>query len=186
MPSTHTATTKDAVFAAATELLDKNGKTTTLEVRDHLRAKMFWTEQRDISRWMKELASENEWDSDFNGTFNTFSRQNTSDDTTVTATATTVAAPVQDTPTVTPAKKSDPDTEAKIKDVLFNTFHIYRGVVKPSSKLKTDLGLSDGDINTLNTTLSTVFGLPGIDAGKCADVAALAASIDQIKSTFTK
>lgn len=52
---------KDAVRNAAIELMEKNYTATTLEVKQLLRAQNYWALQNTISRWMDELAEEEDW-----------------------------------------------------------------------------------------------------------------------------
>ena len=52
---------KAAVRAAALQLMEKNYTTTTLEVKQFLRSQNYWAIQATISRWMGELAEEEDW-----------------------------------------------------------------------------------------------------------------------------
>lgn len=53
--------TKSAVRSAAIRLMERNYSATTLEVKQLLRTKNFWAIQSTISRWMDELAEEEDW-----------------------------------------------------------------------------------------------------------------------------
>lgn len=64
--------TKKAVLKSATHLMAIYGFTTTLEVKLYLRAIGYIAFQRDMSRWMEELALLNGWGFESNGTFRTY------------------------------------------------------------------------------------------------------------------
>lgn len=53
--------TKQEVLRVATDLISKNGKTTTLEVKTVLRNEGFWAEQSDVSSYMDQLHNEQSW-----------------------------------------------------------------------------------------------------------------------------
>lgn len=65
--------TSDIVLSAALDLIQKNGKTTTLEVKNHLRVQSFWAKQQDVSRMMADLAEAHGWESVSNGVYNVYS-----------------------------------------------------------------------------------------------------------------
>jgi len=52
---------KNAVRVAAIQLMERNYTTTTLEVKQLLRSQNYWAIQGTISRWMDELAQEEDW-----------------------------------------------------------------------------------------------------------------------------
>ena len=52
---------KEAVRTAAIRLMEQNYTTTTLEVKQLLRSQNYWAIQATISRWMDELAEEEDW-----------------------------------------------------------------------------------------------------------------------------
>lgn len=60
---------KEEVRNSAEELLSQNGQTTTLEVKNALRAYNFIILQAEVSHWMAELASELGWQFRQNGAF---------------------------------------------------------------------------------------------------------------------
>jgi len=64
--------TKEAVRLAASQLMERFGSTTTLEVKNVLRASEYIAFQDDISGCMDELAEEEFWYFDCNGTFRTY------------------------------------------------------------------------------------------------------------------
>lgn len=53
--------TTDVVKEVATELIEENGQTTTLEIKTALRAVGYWTIQSEVSRMMDQLAQEGEF-----------------------------------------------------------------------------------------------------------------------------
>lgn len=53
--------TKAAIRSAAIHLMERNYSTTTLEVKQLLRIQNYWAIQATISRWMEELAQEENW-----------------------------------------------------------------------------------------------------------------------------
>jgi hypothetical protein len=64
---------KLAVLSVASVMLDQQPEVTTLEVKEKLRAQGFWAKQRDISTHMAELAQEQGWKSQDNGTHKVYS-----------------------------------------------------------------------------------------------------------------
>lgn len=52
---------KMAVRSAAVQLMERNYTTTNLEIKLFLRTQNFWAIQSTISRWMDELAEEENW-----------------------------------------------------------------------------------------------------------------------------
>lgn len=52
---------KNAVRTAAIHLMERNYTTTTLEIKQLLRSQNYWAIQSTISRWMDELAEEEDW-----------------------------------------------------------------------------------------------------------------------------
>ncbi|MFK7981673.1 MAG: hypothetical protein AB8G86_16945 [Saprospiraceae bacterium] len=52
---------KHIVRTAAIRLMEQNYTTTTLEVKQLLRSQNYWAIQATISRWMDELAEEEDW-----------------------------------------------------------------------------------------------------------------------------
>lgn len=163
IPSDHTMATKDATLAAAVELMTKNGQTTTKEVKEHMRAQKFWADQKDISNWMKELCGEKNWDRVFGNGYNTYSIETAADDTVQTP---AVVAPVADS------------TEEKVKDILFDTFHIYKGVIQPKSRLKEDIGLTDADLLELDKRVEDAFKKT-VTTASCSTVKDLVDALDK-------
>jgi hypothetical protein len=72
--------TEDVVKEMAEELMEANGSTTNLDVKEALRAKGYWATQHAISDHMQSILRQNSgtWDSSNNGTFNTYTFQNNS------------------------------------------------------------------------------------------------------------
>ena len=54
--------TKEDIEAVAVSLMDKNGGTTTLDVKNELRTMGFWAEQNSVSQFMAHLCDEKGWD----------------------------------------------------------------------------------------------------------------------------
>lgn len=62
MSTTATKTiNKDVVYHAAMLLIQSNGKTSSLEVKEHLRSMGFWAKQSTVSSIMQGLQSEHSW-----------------------------------------------------------------------------------------------------------------------------
>ena len=64
--------TKEAVRLVSNTLMNHFGSTTTLEVKNALRASDYIAIQADISEMMNELCEEEDWYYDCNGTFRTY------------------------------------------------------------------------------------------------------------------
>ena len=64
---------KQDIKKTAFLLMKKNGQTTTLEVKKHLRTRGFHVRQIIVSRCMDEAAAEEMWYYTCNGTFRTYS-----------------------------------------------------------------------------------------------------------------
>ncbi len=65
--------TKVAVMVAAIDLMKDNEITTTLEVKEALRAEGYFAKQSEVSKLMFEIAGEEGWEIDENGTYRTYS-----------------------------------------------------------------------------------------------------------------
>lgn len=163
-PTTHKQATKDATLVVALELIEKNGSTSTKEVKDHMRSQDFWADQKDISNWMKEIERENKVESTYANGHRTYTVPP------VVSVADPAIADHVDSPTDSTIATTATDTETAIKDTLFNLFHIYRGVVKPTSRLKEDLGLANADINKLCNKLNITDDGTSYENGTVSDL----------------
>ncbi len=63
---------KTAVLVVAVTLLQANSNTTTLEVKNELRKQGYDARQSEISNYMSQLATEENWDVDARGPYKTF------------------------------------------------------------------------------------------------------------------
>jgi hypothetical protein len=91
------------------QLLDKNEKTTSMEVKEELRNRGYWATQAIIGPTMQKIADVNGIVFDFNGTYRTYYKPGTQMSPTPAPTA--HAAPVQTPPKVRPPKPSDQDRQ---------------------------------------------------------------------------
>jgi len=65
--------TKVAVLIIAIDLMKDNGKTTTLEVKEALRAEGYFAKQAEVSALMYEIAQEEGWEVNENGNYREYS-----------------------------------------------------------------------------------------------------------------
>lgn len=65
--------TKEAVCEIAETLIQKNGSTTTLDVKNHLRTRGYEAFQNDVSRFMQDLTTEESWNFRNNGRYKVYS-----------------------------------------------------------------------------------------------------------------
>lgn len=103
------ALTQDVVRDVANKLIDANGSTTNLDVKNELRKRGYWAIQADVSDFMQSIASSigSGWDVSNNGRFNTYSLKST-------------AAPAQNTPAQSPARKQrKPRVPGKVVPMIF-------------------------------------------------------------------
>jgi hypothetical protein len=63
---------KGVVLSTSTSLIAKNGKTTTLEIKEFLRDSGYRVCQEEVSRFVKEIALEEGYDFTDNGTYRTY------------------------------------------------------------------------------------------------------------------
>ena len=66
--------TKKDLMNVVEEFFDRGTTTTTLEVKNVLREKGFWAEQRDVSKMMSDLRAEQNWESVMDGDHRVYSR----------------------------------------------------------------------------------------------------------------
>lgn len=78
----HQAITKDIVKDVAEELMEENGQTTTLEVKEELRKRGYFAVQKEVSDLMFDLGHEEDWNiqNDPTGTHRVYSNEDTDDD----------------------------------------------------------------------------------------------------------
>lgn len=142
VPSTHKTPDKNVVLQAAEELFSKQKNITTKEIKESLRSNNYWIDQNDVSTWIKELAHEHNWDAKFNGTFNTYIK------------------------TVKGVVTSSKSSISKLAGIIIDLFKIHKSAINDKSKLVTDLGLSNLDIEELSLECELQFGNPIPDALK--------------------
>lgn len=66
---------KEIVKKAAEHLILTNGQTTTLEVKEYLRNQNFVAFQNEVSTILEDIAIEQDWFFEFNGTYRVFAFQ---------------------------------------------------------------------------------------------------------------
>jgi len=71
--------TKQAVCDVAQTLINTNGSTTSLDVKQGLRIQNYWADQSTVSGHLQELAEEHDWDVT-TGRFNTYRLSEEEDD----------------------------------------------------------------------------------------------------------
>ena len=151
MQTTQKTATSQDIKDAAIELLKQNGTTTNLDIKNHLRAKDFWVSQDEVSNAMNSIASEENFDRSWNGTYNTWSFPQAQNNTTVATdntTDNTNTNTVITTPTATGKGVSD------VIDAIASKLGIYKQAININSGLQKDLGFIDRDY----TTIGQVFG----------------------------
>jgi hypothetical protein len=80
------------VESVMNDLLNKNGQTTSLEVKEELRNRGFWATQAVVGTTLQEIAEDNDVPFDFNGVYRTYYQPGTQmSPTPATAPATSVA-----------------------------------------------------------------------------------------------
>lgn len=170
---------KQAVKDAAVELINKNGKTSNLEVKEDLRAKGYWAKQEDVRELMKALAGEENWERHYNGSFNEYSIKTASNDATDSSTTTTT--PAQNTTPVNTGSTLD-----TVIDSISESLGIYKSAINPNSTLRGDLGFSDSDFDkvaqSIANKVSTATTIDGNEINGCKTVNDLAAIVEQFKT----
>ena len=132
--------TKEAVKETAEGLMKKNGSTTTLDVKNTLRANDYWCVQSEVSSMLQTVSAEEGWDySNPSGQYNEYSLP-------VATTATTTATPTGGV------------TAATIVAALCGV-HVLG--ISPTSRLLNDLGVDDEDAEELVEELELKF--PSLD-----------------------
>lgn len=167
VPSTHKAVTKEAVLAAVEELFRQSvdGSTTTLDVKNYLRDKMYWANQKEVRGFMRELANEKDWATS-HGAFTTYSIN-------VQPAAAIPTVQAVDTTATTVSKSTSPwNAGEAVKDLISELFKIYRGVIHDTSRFKTDLGLADKDLLILKDAAEKKFSrvFPDFSYEKVSDL----------------
>ena len=117
---------KLSVQQYAEALINKNGNTTNLEVKNAMRADNYWVNQSQIRDFMRELSNELGWEVSSNGMYNTYS-----------------APSIQQTDATDHASKDITKSKWSVQKVLTDLFGIHRFAMVPGSRLREDLGLSD-------------------------------------------
>lgn len=116
--TTHKTADRSAVQQYAEALMNANGTTTTLDVKNAMRADGYWCDQSEISKHMYDLSGELGWSAQSNGTYNTYS--------------------VQQKAASQPTTNGSPTA-----DMLYRLFGIHPSAVDADSRLGTDLGLTE-------------------------------------------
>jgi hypothetical protein len=73
--------TKADVFDVASDLIEANGSTTTLDIKKELRNRGFFALQADVSDYMVQVCSEEDWDFTFNGAHRVYTESSNSGNT---------------------------------------------------------------------------------------------------------
>jgi len=121
---------KSIVKHYAEALMNKNGSTTTLDVKNVLRADGYFAEQSVVSGHLNTLNSEESWDYTSNGSFNTYS----------------ITDPITVATTTSTSKTSKVDAVIAIIEDLFK---IHKYAMSSSSCIGQDLGLNSLQIEEL-------------------------------------
>ncbi len=70
--------TSGVVLVLALELIEKNGSTTTLDIKEEARRKSYWANQNDVSAFVQELVDEKDLQvSNNGGSYRTYKKGNT-------------------------------------------------------------------------------------------------------------
>jgi acyl carrier protein len=141
--TTQKTASKQDIKDAAIELMKQNGTTTNLDIKNYLRAKDFWVSQNEVSQTMSTIASEENWDRTWNGTYNTWSipAPATTDDSNDSGDTTNVIV------TANPAS-----ADKALEDVITaiaSKLGIYKQAINKNSNLQEDLGFIDRDYSTI-------------------------------------
>lgn len=169
VPSTHKAVTKEAVLAAVEELFRQSvdGSTTTLDVKNYLRDKMYWANQREVRGFMRELANEKSWATS-HGAFTTYSIDVQPAAAIPTVQGADDTTPVKSTPT------SPWNAAEQVKALISEVFNISltSGVIRDTSRFKADLGLNDKDLQLLKDAAEKKFSrvFPDFSYEKVSDL----------------
>lgn len=133
---------KSIVQHHAEALMNKNGSTTTLDVKTALRQGGYFAEQNVVSDFMTELKAELDWDSSSNGKFNTYS--------------------IPDPITVS-SSNVQTGTVNKVGQVIINMieklFSIHKYAMSDKSRIGTDLGLTSIQIEDLALECERTIGM---------------------------
>lgn len=98
--------TKADVFDVASDLIEANGSTTTLDIKKECRDRGFFALQADVSDLMQQVCNEENWNFSYNGVHRVYTNKPAPAQTSVTASSGLRAAaaktrPVQSTPVTT-------------------------------------------------------------------------------------
>jgi len=122
---------KAAVKKTAEKLMNDNGSTTTLDVKNTMRKDGYFAEQSVVSDHMRTLNSEEDWDYTSNGSFNTYSL---------------------------PAVPTSSTTSTDVIDMIESLFNIHKYAMSDKSRLGEDLGLDKLQIVDLAMECERVHG----------------------------
>lgn len=146
MTTTQKTASKQDIKDAAIELMKQNGTTTNLDIKNYLRAKDFWVSQDEVSQAMSTIASEENWDRTWNGTYNTWSIP-------APATVTTDDSNDSGDTTTNVIVTANPASAGKaLEDVITaiaSKLGIYKQAINKNSNLQKDLGFIDRDYSTI-------------------------------------
>lgn len=146
---------------AAIELMKQNGTTTNLDIKNLLRSKNFWVSQDEVSKAMSTIASEENFDRSWNGSYNTWSipvvqdttTSNTSNDSS-TSNASNDASTGNNTIITATTNAAPGKGLADVVDNIARKLGIYKQAINQNSNLQKDLGFIDRDY----TTIGSVYG----------------------------
>lgn len=142
---------KSIVQHYAEAIMNRQSNVTTLEVKNAMRGDNYWVDQKDVSKWLREVASDNNWDhSNATGPHGTYIVYSPSISASVGTTTTT-------TKTVTDGGTRD--SGGGLESIITKLFGIHKFAMNDNSVIGRDLGLKDKlDLEELSSTIETKFG----------------------------
>ncbi len=120
---------KDIVLKTATKLMQDKGKTSSLEVKEQLRADGYWAKQEPVRDLLRELKSEHNWNVNDVGHLE-------------------YSLPVAATPSL---------IEGYIIDLIVETTNIDADDIEITNSLSTDLGMDNLDVIALQIAIDKKF-----------------------------
>lgn len=145
MSTTSKTIDKSIVKHYAEALMNKNGSTTTLDVKNALRADGYFAEQAVVSGHMSTLNSEEGWDYTSNGSYNTYS----------------IPDPIAAVTTSSSSNSSKSSATSKVDaviEIIEDLFKIHRYAMSATSRIGLDLGLDSLQIEELALECERQFG----------------------------
>lgn len=140
---------KQSIKDCALSLILANGSTTNLDIKNKLRADGYWVSQDEVSSAMSTIASEENLDRAWSGTYNTWSLP------AIVNTATVQDTSIQDTiDVIQPVTNTSQQASIDVIDVIARKLGIYKQAISQKSNLVKDLGFIDRDYATIGAALN--------------------------------